>query len=612
MLKIQLSLLLSIILTSLASAQSPIILSDSDSIYYIGKSIFLLEDRKETLQIEEVIHHTGFVKSKEEVPNLGVSGNYWGKFSIKNTRKNQDLLLVIPYPTIDEITLYSLNNEGTLIHETTGDNFKFSTRKIKHQNFIFELNAPINKTKTFFLKVKSDEQMLLPIYIGTSLIINEQLSKEDIVSGIFFGILIVMALYNFFLFFTIRDYDYLYYVLYVVFIAFTQATILGYTIRFIFPESPDAANQSLIIFVALAGISVFLFAFSFLSIDSYLPRLHKLKYVFLVPGIIAIFTSLIGHENIGSIIADYIAIFLGPSLLFIVTFIALKGERSAIYFLAGWTIAFIGFAVYSLRNIGMLPFSNFTNHTMQFGIAIETVIFSFALADRIRILKKENEKKQNEIIRHLQEKEKNIMAVKQSEVLVEKLKKETLSSQFESLKNQVNPHFLFNSLNVLTELIYQNQHMAAKFVKELSDVYRYVLDSKNKEVIDLNSELKFVEAFIYLLKIRYNNGLVIDNRFKGTSKMTIPPLAIQLLLENAIKHNIISERDPLTISIFYENDFIVVKNNLNKKTTVQKSSGIGIKNLENRYAYLTDKKIIISQENNYFIVKIPILSFSQI
>jgi LytS/YehU family sensor histidine kinase len=246
---------------------------------------------------------------------------------------------------------------------------------------------------------------------------------------------------------------------------------------------------------------------------------------------------------------------------------------------------------------------------MPAGTAIESILFSFALADRINSLKKENEQKQNEIIKHLSENEKHLTAVKEAELIVERLKKETLASQLESLKNQVNPHFLFNSLNVLTELIQQNQHRAIKFVEELSDVYRYVLESRSKTIIELGSELKFLEAFIYLLKIRFENKISVNINLKDfTYKKMIPPLSLQLLIENAIKHNIISNENPLVIEVYSTDDYLIVKNKIQLKSGIMKASGIGLKNIESRYGFLTDKKVTVQKEDDLFIVNIPLLS----
>lgn len=150
-----------------------------------------------------------------------------------------------------------------------------------------------------------------------------------------------------------------------------------------------------------------------------------------------------------------------------------------------------------------------------------------------------------------------------------KLKNESLSSKFESLKSQVNPHFLFNSLNVLSALVYKDQDEAVKFIKRLSNVYRYVLDQKDKEVVDIQTELEFVKSYIFLQKIRHGDSLQVNVDIPDNTEAKVAPLSLQMLVENAVKHNIISRDEPLNIDIrLEEGQYIVVENNLQKKNTI--------------------------------------------
>ncbi len=194
----------------------------------------------------------------------------------------------------------------------------------------------------------------------------------------------------------------------------------------------------------------------------------------------------------------------------------------------------------------------------------------------------------------------------------EKLKNEKLSSKYETLKNQVNPHFLFNSFNALTDLIYHDQELAAKFVKQLSIVYRYVLEHQNKEVVKLKEELDFVKSYLFLEKIRYGENLTVNYDIKEHSQVQVPPLSLQMLVENAIKHNIISKDEPLMITIKDEgNEYIVISNNLQKKTIGKHvSTGLGLKNIKARYEFLSNKLVHILEENDQFIVKLPFINFN--
>ena len=194
----------------------------------------------------------------------------------------------------------------------------------------------------------------------------------------------------------------------------------------------------------------------------------------------------------------------------------------------------------------------------------------------------------------------------------ERIKREQMSTKYESLKNQVNPHFLFNSLNALTNLVYEDQDMAADFIRKLSKVYRYVLDNQSKEVVPLETELSFVKSYLFLQKIRFDDKLKINIDIAGYEQQMIPPIALQMLMENAIKHNTIAEEEPLTINIFVENgETLVVKNNLQKKNIpIEESAGVGLKNITARYEFLSEIKVEIQETTTEFIVKLPLLSFS--
>ncbi|MFA1772792.1 sensor histidine kinase [Rufibacter glacialis] len=191
----------------------------------------------------------------------------------------------------------------------------------------------------------------------------------------------------------------------------------------------------------------------------------------------------------------------------------------------------------------------------------------------------------------------------------EKLKKETIKVQFESLKQQVNPHFLFNSLNALSSLIYKDQDLAGKFVEQLSKVYRYVLENKDKELVTLHTELDFIHSYLFLLKIRFRENLRVNMDIPDhLLKYQVAPLTMQLLMENAIKHNIVSRDEPLFIHVYVEGDYIIIKNNLQLRESREESTGVGLKNIINRYKFITDKKVEVEVTAHDFIAKLPLLN----
>lgn len=195
------------------------------------------------------------------------------------------------------------------------------------------------------------------------------------------------------------------------------------------------------------------------------------------------------------------------------------------------------------------------------------------------------------------------------EVVEQKLIAKSANAQFESLKNQLDPHFLFNSLNVLSSLIDENPRQAQKFTASMSKIYRYVLEQKDKELVTVEDELEFAKTYCELLKTRFEDSVdfVFDVK-KEDYRRFVVPLSLQLLLENCIKHNFATSSKPLIIKIYSENDNLCIENNLQVREQIKESSGIGLANIVQRYALLTKKNVFIEKSEDYFKVKLPVLS----
>lgn len=193
--------------------------------------------------------------------------------------------------------------------------------------------------------------------------------------------------------------------------------------------------------------------------------------------------------------------------------------------------------------------------------------------------------------------------------LNEALKNQQIRTQFEVLQNQMSPHFLFNSLNTLTTLIAEDADIAVNFTEKLSEVYRYILQNREKELVELKEEVEFVKNYSFLLKMRYPENLYIDFELgEGIMTKSIPPLTLQILVENAIKHNVVSKSNPLYISIYSENEkTIIIKNNLQQKSGIKKSTKTGLKNIKKRYEYLGARNIDIITTADHFLVAAPLL-----
>jgi len=195
------------------------------------------------------------------------------------------------------------------------------------------------------------------------------------------------------------------------------------------------------------------------------------------------------------------------------------------------------------------------------------------------------------------------------EVVEQKLIAKSANAQFESLKNQLDPHFLFNSLNVLSSLIDENPAQAQTFTSSMSKIYRYVLEQKDKELVTVEEEIEFAKIYCGLLKTRFEDSVSFDFKVEESQYgFFVVPLSLQLLLENCIKHNYATPSNPLHIKIYSENGCLLIENNFQPREQMKESAGIGLSNIVQRYSLLTSENVFIEKSDDFFRVKIPILT----
>jgi len=191
---------------------------------------------------------------------------------------------------------------------------------------------------------------------------------------------------------------------------------------------------------------------------------------------------------------------------------------------------------------------------------------------------------------------------------IQKQKTVKISTEHESLKSQIGPHFLFNSLNVLNGLISENTDKAQEFVSELSSVYRYVLEQKDKVLVSLREEIDFSKTYMNLIQKRFEDGLTFEIQEEVPEDFQIVPLSLQILLENCIKHNRISTDEPLKVKVYIKNNKLIIHNNLQIKNQINQSIGKGLQNIINRYKTFTQQEVEIIKTDHEFIVKLPLLT----
>jgi len=385
-------------------AITPVVYSENTGSTIIGKYVWILNDKSNKLTFDEILVSDQFNKSKSDAPNLGVSSsNFWLLFSVKNESSSSNLLLELAQPTLDKIELYTIFKNGKHTSYKTGEDQPFNQRKYKHPNYIFDLHIPQNTTQTYLMKVIGSEQIILPLTLGKSELIHESIYSKDLISGIFAGIIIIMFIYNLFIYFTTRDESYLYYVAYIILLGLTHMTLQGYTHKYIWPNSTWFIKYSIPLLSSSAGIAALLFVKNFLQTKQYVPILNKIINFSIGVFYISILLSILNRHlesfqlmQINTTLSSLLVLHVGYRVL-------IKGFRPAKFFMLAWSFLLGGAIVFLLKDFGIIPYNTLTNYSMQFASMIEVALLSFALADRINILKAEKEVAQTEELKQRKE-----------------------------------------------------------------------------------------------------------------------------------------------------------------------------------------------------------------
>lgn len=400
-----------------ASANDTTVFNNENIIQSIGKDIQILSDETNSLTFEDILTSKEFKLSTENVPNLGISkSTHWIRFSIKNELKNRRLILQLQYPIIDEIEFYSPTENHQYKKTISGELVPFKEREINNQNFLYYLEIPEGKTYTYYLKLRSGEQIQLPLLIGAQKPIFEDLIQKDLVFGLYIGIILVMAIYNLFVFFSVRDRSYLYYVAYIVFVGLTQAVLQGYGFKYLWPNSTWLVLQSTFLVPVFNGWTAIAFVKHFLNTKENYKTGDRILTIIFFFYTICFFLSLFNQFYIAQNLVQLTALSGSLLTIYVAYRIGKQGYRPAYYFLVAWTIFLLSVVVFVLKNFNILPYNDMTFYSLQVGSALEVTLLSFALANKINIYRKEKEESQLEALRVSQE---NEQIIREQNVMLE-------------------------------------------------------------------------------------------------------------------------------------------------------------------------------------------------
>jgi signal transduction histidine kinase len=376
----------------------------------IGDRVEILVDSNSNISLQAAQKSALYQKSDSKFPNLMITPySYWVRFTVKNNVLGKVLALQVAQPMIDDIDFYQLNNGTVVRSNLSGQDRPFDTRLVSHQTYIYPINIPTGESHTIYLHVRSGKQMVLPMYLGTVEQVIENAFVKDISFGVYIGIILVMLLYNVFIYITVKDRSYLYYVSYLAIVLVTQACMEGYIFRFILPNHPHLANISIYVTTALIGLAAIEFAKNFLLARRYTPVLYKISYIFWLLYTIQIVLALTKNYNTSYKIMLSSAMMSAVYVLAMAITIFIRGFRTAKFFLIAWSIFILCVVVYVLKDFNILvPYNSITSSALLIGSAFEAILLSFALADKINIFKEEKEKSQEETVKALKENERII------------------------------------------------------------------------------------------------------------------------------------------------------------------------------------------------------------
>lgn len=370
-----------------------VVYSDPQHNFDIESGVYFFEDINNSGTINEMAVQQGFIPITKRVNNFGITSSaIWFKLPIKNLTNFENLILLVNQPIIDEIEFYFFDyNKKKYESVRLGEYKKFSEREYQTPEYLFDLPIPKDSVRTFYLKVRSKENLQVPMSIGTRISTLNKSVKYNLASGIYFGIMIVMILYNLFIYSILRDRSYIIYSIYIMLILLTQTSLQGYTFQLIWPNSPFLATYSPFIFPALVGVLGLEFFKQFLRIKERSKLAFRISLVFLFPYALSVLLGFIGFFGLSFMLMEMTAGFVSIFMLIVAFVIYRQGVSEARFFLLGWSVFLLGICIYVLKDFEVLPYNGFTRYTMHFGSAVEVILLSFALADRINILKKESE-----------------------------------------------------------------------------------------------------------------------------------------------------------------------------------------------------------------------------
>ena len=463
----------------------------------LAENVDFLIDSTNQLTAQQVLQSGNFKRSTNKIPVFSTSvQNVWFRLDVSNQSASPSLFLDIAYSNLSEVTCYRIDSGKAIQLGKDGNAVQTDSVQRKSTHYIFNLQLPVGTSGKYLLHINSKHQIIIPASVHTYEALNETLNVQTLVAGIFMGVMLVMLLYNLFIFSATRDRNYLLYIFYIFFLTLAQSTLAGYEFRYLWPDNFWVNRYAVVITSSLSAIAGLLFTMQFLQTSVNTIRFHRIMQaliaIYVVGMLICIFTT---NLSICYDILNYNGVAVVLIVLITSVYLVYKGYRPAKFYIIAWAFFLISFLILILRNLGYLPYNDFTTYSIYVGSSFEVALLAIALADKINNLRKEKEHSQAESLRNLQENEKLI--INQNALLEQKVNARTE----ELLKTNENLNSAMDELKDAQIQLVDAEKMAslgqltAGIAHEINNPINFVKSNIGPLQMDIDDLISIIDAY---------------------------------------------------------------------------------------------------------------------
>jgi two-component system NtrC family sensor kinase len=471
--------------------------------------------------IQTIAAHNPFKKTKGQTPIYGQQvKSVWLRFKVQNNTSFPTLFLNIPYPNLSLVSLYQNNNSEYFIIGKEGNAIEIVEHAAPSPNIILNLKIAPGHAQEYVLHIQSEHPIMLPAFVTTEDALHNNTSLQTVVIGLYLGVLLIMFLYNLFLYFATRDGNYFVYTVYLFLLALAQVTVSGYGFRYLWPNASFLNQYAVVWTSSLSALSGLVFSMYFLQTKRYSKAIHKVIKVLIGVYLLGMITCFFGRQDISYNILNYNSLLSVIVVLIASVYIAKKGFRSAYFYLIAWLALLLSFIVLVLRNINVVPYNTFTAYIFLIGSTLEVALLSIALADKINILRKEKE-------------------TSQALALEASLENERLvREQNVELESKVAER---------TEELQDSNHQLTEAFKELKDAQIQLVEAEKMASLgqltagiahEINNPINFVKSNIKPLQLDFKDIVEVIDEYEKLHKITPDKIQEQLSLIDNLKKEI--------------------------------------------------------------------------